>query len=429
MQIIQLSNDNISDEITKIRRAHQTQDASVARLVGDILLQVKTHGDEALKRYTLEFDGAAIETFRVDEEEVQDALRQTDKDFLTLLKQAHANISAYHTLQLPKNFTREKDGLTLSQRYNPIERVGIYIPGGKTAYASTVLMNTIPAELAGVEQIVLVSPPQKDGTIHPDILAAAYICGVTDHIYKAGGAQAVAALAYGTASIPSVYKITGPGNAFVAEAKRQVYGLVDIDMIAGPSEIFVLADKSAPCAYIAADMLSQAEHDENAVCILACTSEDIAESVLHEIAQQLDSSVNALRAQKSLAQNGKIFIANRLDLLVDLANEIAPEHMEIMTEEADNVAGKINNAGNIFIGPYSPVAAGDYFAGPNHTLPTSGAAKFFSPLSTADFMKHSNLISYTKEGFFKDREAIAAFAGQERFFFHAAAALRRKKDD
>lgn len=429
MQIIPLTKDNVLAETMKIRQTRQAQNADIAPIVTKILSQVKQHGDEALKKYTLQFDNVALDTFRVSEEEVQRALKQVDANFLSLLKQAHANISAYHALQLPKDFSCEKDGLSLSQRHSPVERVGIYIPGGKTAYASTVLMNVIPAKLAGVQMLVLVTPPRQDGTVSSDILAAAHVCGAAEHIYKAGGAQAIAALAYGTKSIPSVYKITGPGNLFVAEAKKQVYGQVDIDMIAGPSEILILADASAPVSYIAADILSQAEHDTDAVCILACTSRDIAKKVLEEIDRQLGGSANALRAQKALAQNGKIFVCDEIDTLIALTNEIAPEHVEVMTDGAEAAADKINNAGNVFIGPYSPVAAGDYFAGPNHTIPTSGKAKFFSPLSTADFMKHSNRIAYTKEGFFKDRDAIAAFAEQERFFFHAAAALRRKPND
>ncbi len=427
MQIIQLLPDAVSAEVGKIRSAESAQDATLARSVSDIISQVKEHGDEALKKYTLQFDRAKLDTFHVSEAEIDHALQQTDKDFLQLLVRAHANIAAYHTMQLPKDFSCQSAGLTLTQRHSPIERVGIYIPGGKTAYASTVLMNVIPAMLAGVKQIVIVTPPQQDGTVSSDILAAAHVCGATKHIYKVGGAQAIAALAFGTQSIPSAYKITGPGNIYVAEAKKQVYGQVDIDMIAGPSEVLILADASANCAYIAADLLSQAEHDENALCILACTSKKIATDVLDEIKRQLDTSKNAIRAKAALDKNGKIFVNSQTDVLIALANEVAPEHLEIMTKNAEALSERIQNAGNIFIGAYSPVAAGDYYAGPNHTIPTSGRAKFFSPLSTTDFMKYSNIIHYTKQGLLQCQDDIAAFAEKEQFFFHAAAASSRRK--
>lgn len=394
--------------------------ASVAAIVED----VKERGDEAVREYSLKFDGWAGE-MPVSESEWAEGAAQCDAFLLQVMKEAAQNIADFHRRQIPQGFEVEKEnGVILGQKVTPLERVGIYVPGGTAAYPSTVLMNAVPASVAGVKEIIMVTPA-KEGRIKPEILAAAKIAGVTK-IFKVGGAQAIAALAYGTQTVPAVDKITGPGNIYVATAKKLVYGQVDIDMIAGPSEILVIADESADAERAAADMLSQAEHDVLASAVMVTTSARLAELVAAEIERQLTDLPRMEIAQRSIEDNGRVIVAESLDDAVEIANALAPEHLEVYTSDPFALLPRLVNAGSIFLGGYTPEPVGDYFAGPNHTLPTSGTARFSSPLSGADFVKRSSYIHYTKEALKEAGEKIAAFAESEGLQAHANAVRIRR---
>ena len=395
--------------------------AEVGGIVSDIINNVKTNGDKALSEYLEKFDKVKLTDFKVSEEEITSALNKVELEFLEILKEAESNIRAFHEKQVRQGFMMTaKNGVILGQRVVPIEKVGIYVPGGTAAYPSTVLMDAVPAKIAGVSEIIMVTPPNKTGEINPYILAAAKIAGVTA-IYKLGGAQAVAALAYGTESVPKVDKIVGPGNAFVAEAKKQIFGQVGIDMIAGPSEVLVLADGKSNPKFVAADLLSQAEHDKNAACVLITESEKLAKEVQKEIENQLACLLREEIARVSIDNNGKIIICKDLLQGIDIANRIAPEHMEVCVDEPFNYLGLIKNAGSVFLGRYNAEPTGDYFAGPNHTLPTSGTARFYSPLSVEDFVKNIQYSYYTEEALKADYKKISYFANKEGLTAHARA--------
>ena len=395
--------------------------AEVGGIVSEIINNVKANGDKALSEYLEKFDKVKLTDFKVNEEEITAALTKVEPEFLEILKEAESNIRAFHEKQVRQGFMMTaKNGVILGQRVVPIEKVGIYVPGGTAAYPSTVLMDAVPAKIAGVFEIIMVTPPNKTGEINPYILAAASIAGVSA-IYKLGGAQAVAALAYGTESIPKVDKIVGPGNAFVAEAKKQVFGQVGIDMIAGPSEVLVLADGKSNPKFVAADLLSQAEHDKNASCVLITESEKLAKEVRQEIENQLACLLREEIARESIDNNGKIIICKDLLQGIDIANRIAPEHMEVCVDEPFNYLGLIKNAGSVFLGRYNAEPTGDYFAGPNHTLPTSGTARFYSPLSVEDFVKNIQYSYYTEEALKMDYKKISYFANKEGLTAHARA--------
>lgn len=388
-----------------------------------ILHTVKHEGDAALFRWTETFDGVALDRdrLRVRGEEVKRAYAEMSEEFVTALRGAAERIRVFHERQRRTSWWEAKDdGTILGQRYIPLASVGIYVPGGRAAYPSSVLMNAIPAKVAGVERIAMVTPPEKGGSVHPAILVAADIAGVTE-IYKAGGAQAVAALAYGTESIPRVDKIVGPGNIYVALAKQSVFGLVDIDMIAGPSEIVVLADETADPAFVAADLLSQAEHDPLASAVLVTTSTALADAVEEELERQCQRLSRADIAAQSLRDYGGICVTDCLDEGIDVVNRLAPEHLELMVEDPWGVLGRITHAGAVFIGPYSPEPVGDYWAGPNHILPTNGTARFASPLSVDDFVKRSSLIAYSRQALERDAERIVTLAESEGLGGHAEA--------
>ena len=384
-----------------------------------ILEDVKQNGDNALKKYSKMFDNANIETIEVTEKEIEEAYNRVDEKFKETLKLAYNNIEKFHKKQLRNSFiTNEEDGIVMGQIINPIEKVGVYIPGGTAVYPSTVLMNVIPAKVAGVSEIILVSPTNKEGKINDNILAAAKIAGV-NKVFKTGGAQAIAALSYGTESIPKVYKIVGPGNIYVAMAKRLVYGEVSIDMVAGPSEVLIIADETANPIHIASDMLAQAEHDKLASSILITTSKDIAEKVKEELYKQLEKLSRKDIAMESIENNGRIIITETIDEALYISNEIAPEHLEISIKEPFSVLSKIKNAGSIFLGDYTPEALGDYLSGANHVIPTSGTAKFASPLSVDDFIKKSYITYYTKDALEKVKDNIINFAEHESLEAHA----------
>ncbi|MBQ7499541.1 MAG: histidinol dehydrogenase, partial [Clostridia bacterium] len=368
----------------------------VAGTVTDIIANVRKNGDAALFDYTLRFDKAELDTLEVTAGEIDEAFAAVEPEFIEIIKEAAANIRAFHEKQVRTSFIiNDRNGVVIGQKVIPIEKVGLYVPGGTAAYPSTVLMDSIPAKIAGCAEIVIATPPGKDGKVNPLILASAKIAGV-DRIFKVGGAQAIAALAYGTESVPKVDKIVGPGNAFVAEAKKQVFGKVSIDMIAGPSEILVVADSTCDPRFIAADMLSQAEHDKMASAVLVTDSREFAEAVSAELEAQIPLLPRKEIARASIDDNGKIIVAkNDLALAIDIANEIAPEHLELCVDQPFDYLDKIKHAGSIFMGKNCPEALGDYFAGPNHTLPTSGTARFSSPLSVDDFVKKSQYTYYT----------------------------------
>ena len=400
----------------------------VEEVVDAIIADVRARGDAALRDYALRFDGARLEELEVSAQEMDQALADADPYFLDTLRMAAANIEAFHRRQLRDNFVMtEQDGVILGQKYTPVERAGVYVPGGTAAYPSTVLMDVIPARVAGVPEIVMVTPAGRDGRVAPAILAAASVAGVT-RIFKAGGAQAVAALAYGTESVPAVDKIVGPGNIYVATAKRKVYGKVGIDMIAGPSEILVLADGGCNPAWVAADLLSQAEHDRLASPVLVTDSEALAKAVQAEVEAQLARLPREAIARASVEDNGKIILCQSLDKAIDVCNIIAPEHLEVCVEDPFAVLGRIKNAGSIFLGRNVPEALGDYFAGPNHTLPTSGTARFSSPLGVDDFIKRSSFIYYTREALGKVKDRIAGFAEAEGLHAHARSVTIRYEE-
>ncbi|MBE5782989.1 MAG: histidinol dehydrogenase [Clostridiales bacterium] len=387
--------------------------------VDEIIACVRAKGDQALMEYAARFDKAEISAVEVSEEEIEEAFRACDEGFLDTLRKAKENIWAFHAHQARNSFTvAEENGKVLGQRIIPLKRVGLYVPGGTASYPSSVLMNAIPPKIAGVKEIVITTPPGKDGKVAPAILCAAKIAGV-NKIIKSGGAQAVAALAYGTESVPAVDKIVGPGNVYVATAKRRVYGIVDIDMIAGPSEILVLADGKSNPAYVAADLLSQAEHDQLASAILVTDSEELAKAVQAEVEKQLNKLPRQEIARASIENNGKIIVAHDLYQGVEIANLIAPEHLEICVDEPFSYLGAIESAGSVFLGRNAPEALGDYWAGPNHTLPTSGTARFSSPLSVDDFVKKSQFLYYSREALEQAKDHIVSFANREGLSAHA----------
>ncbi len=419
--------ENIPDFIEDLQKRNAQDYNNVYETVDEILENVRINKDDALKKYTLEFDGVCIESLEVSREEIEEAFSSIDTKLLETIKKAKENIQTYHMKQKRNGYQYKPEGkdMLIGQLINPVEKAGIYVPGGKAAYPSTVLMNAIPAKIAGVEEIIMITPPQKDGKIKDSILVAASLSGV-DRIFKVGGAQGIAAIAYGTQSIPKVYKITGPGNIYVAAAKRRVSGFVGIDMIAGPSEILIVADDKANPAYIAADMISQAEHDEMAASILITYSLSLAEKVSKELDRQIMELERSEIIEKSINNHGAILIADSMKQCIDLANEIAPEHLELLTSNCFELYKSIKNAGAIFLGEYTPEPVGDYFAGPNHTLPTSSTAKFSSALSVDDFIKKTSLIYYSRETLKENKDDIVRFAENEGLTGHANAVKIRK---
>ena len=415
---------NGKDEVEflkEVERRNGETDKKVTEIVSEIIENVKNGGDKAVQEYTEKFDGKLPEYYEVPLDVIHEALEEADEDFVNALLDAMENIAAFHHRQKEQGFIDPHDnGVILGQRVRGLERVGLYVPGGTAAYPSSVLMNAIPAKIAGVKEIIMVTPPLKDGTPNKDILVAASVCGV-DRVFLAGGAQAVAALAYGTETIPKVDKIVGPGNIFVATAKKLLYGKVDIDMIAGPSEILVVADETAEPKYLAADLMSQAEHDKLASAILITTSEKIADETIAELEKQVKDLSRREIIEQSLSDYGAVIIADCLECAIELANELAPEHLELQVENPMQYIGQIDNAGSVFLGKYAPEPLGDYFAGPNHVLPTSGTARFFSPLSVNSFTKRSSFIYYTEQALLDARDDIVCIAEREGLTAHANA--------
>lgn len=417
IDILELSNKCIDGLVKNLKKRNNTVD--VRRNVEDIIEDVKENGNNALRKYTLKFDKVDLKDFLVSEEEINSAYNKCDKSILEILEESKSNITKYHEKQKKTGYLYQRElGIYMGQRIIPVESAGVYVPGGKAAYPSSVLMNVIPAKVAGVKEIVIATPPNSDGKVNTNILAAAKICGV-NKVYKIGGAQAIAALAYGTESIKPVDMIVGPGNAYVAEAKRQVYGIVGIDMVAGPSEILVIAEDGANARYIAADIMSQAEHDELASSILLTTSKDLALGVKQEISIQIKDLSRKEIIEKSLKDYGKIIVCNDIDECIKLSNLIAPEHLEILLENPLDYLDEIKNAGSVFLGSYTPEPIGDYFGGTNHVLPTSGTAKFSSPLSVDTFVKKSSFLSYSKRALYRDGNKIMKFANEEGLTAHA----------
>ena len=409
------SNKSLEDIFPRSQFSYEDINEKVKQIIED----VKKNGDSALFKYNKIFDNVEMTSLTVSVEEIDEAYKRIDSKFLETLTLAYDNIKKFHEKQVRNNFfINENDGVILGQIINPIEKVGVYIPGGTASYPSTVLMNVIPAKIAGVNEVILVTPPNKKGEIDDIILAAAKIAGV-DKIFKVGGAQSIAALSYGTETIPKVYKIVGPGNIYVAMAKKMVYGEVAIDMVAGPSEILIIADKNADAVNVTADLLSQAEHDKLASSVLVTTCEILANNVKIELERQLEFLSRKEIARESIKNNGRIIITKTLDEAIEISNEIAPEHLEICIDDPFSVLSKIKNAGSIFLGRNTPEALGDYLAGPNHTLPTSGTAKFSSPLSVDDFIKKSSLIYYTRDALEKVKDNVINFAKKEGLDAHA----------
>lgn len=397
----------------------------VEDIVADIIYDVRKNGDKALFKYCEKFDKVKLSDLAVSSQEIGEAVNATDPEFLRILKRAAKNITKFHEKQKRNSFIiNDENGIVMGQKIIPVDRAGLYVPGGTAAYPSTVLMDSIPAKLAGCREVIMVTPPDKDGKVSPVILAAAYVAGV-DRIFKVGGAQAIAALAYGTESIPAVDKIVGPGNAFVAEAKKQVFGKVSIDMIAGPSEILVVADSTCRPDFVAADLLSQAEHDKMASAVLVCDCAELAEKVSEEIERQLPFLERAEIARASIDNNGKIIVADNLFAAIEIANEIAPEHLELCVDNSFDYLDSIRHAGSVFMGKNCPEALGDYMAGPNHTLPTGGTAKFSSPLSVDDFVKKTQYTYFTKEALRNMARDVEYFAKQEGLTAHAKSAVIR----
>lgn len=409
--------------------ARSVPKTDVAGTVAEIIKNVRENGDKALFEYCEKFDKAQLSSLAVTKEEIDEALNLVEPEFLEILEKAAKNIRKFHSRQVRNSFIiNDEDGIVIGQKIIPVDRAGLYVPGGTAAYPSTVLMDAIPAKIAGCREVVMVTPPTKDGKVNPVILAAAYVAGI-DRIFKVGGAQAIAALAYGTQSIPKVDKIVGPGNAFVAEAKKQVFGVVSIDMIAGPSEILIVADGKSNPSYVAADLLSQAEHDKMASAVLVTDSAELARNVSTELEKQIPLLERREIARESIDVNGKIIVADTLDAAIEIANEIAPEHLELCVDNPFDKLDSIRHAGSIFMGRNCPEALGDYFAGPNHTLPTSGTAKFSSPLSVDDFIKKTQYTYYTKEALKKVAFDVAAFAKKEGLTAHAKSAVIRVEDE
>lgn len=409
--------------------ARSVPKTDVAGTVAEIIKNVRENGDKALFEYCEKFDKAQLSSLAVTKEEIDEALSLVEPEFLEILEKAAKNIRKFHSRQVRNSFIiNDEDGIVIGQKIIPVDRAGLYVPGGTAAYPSTVLMDAIPAKIADCREVVMVTPPTKDGKVNPVILAAAYVAGI-DRIFKVGGAQAIAALAYGTQSIPKVDKIVGPGNAFVAEAKKQVFGVVSIDMIAGPSEILIVADGKSNPAYIAADLLSQAEHDKMASAVLVTDNAELARNVSTELEKQIPLLERREIARESIDVNGKIIVADTLDAAIEIANEIAPEHLELCVDNPFDKLDSIRHAGSIFMGRNCPEALGDYFAGPNHTLPTSGTAKFSSPLSVDDFIKKTQYTYYTKDALKKVAFDVAAFAKKEGLTAHAKSAVIRVEDE
>ncbi len=416
------------DFLEQLKKRNGETDKKVTQIVSEIIDNVRENGDKAVQDYTLKFDGSLPQYYEVPQEVISDALTNADPEFVNALLNAMENISDFHNRQKVQGFVDTKEnGVMLGQRVRGLERVGLYVPGGTAAYPSSVLMNAVPAKIAGVKEIIMVTPPLKDGTPNKDILVAAAVCGV-DRIFMMGGAQAVAALAYGTETIPRVDKIVGPGNIFVATAKKLLYGQVDIDMIAGPSEILVMADETADPKFVAADLMSQAEHDKLASSILLTTSEEIADKTIAEIERQMQYLSRKEIIEKSLEDYGVIIICNCEAQAVSLANAIAPEHLEVLMKNPTEYIGKLDNAGSVFLGNYASEPLGDYYAGPNHVLPTSGTARFFSPLSVASFIKRSSYIYYTEEALREAKDDIVLIAEKEGLTAHANAIKVRFED-
>lgn len=406
----------------------ELENPNIECTVKEILSDVKKRGDAALREYTLKFDGADLFDILVSKEEISHAVKEVDEEFWKVLQKAAANIKEFHEKQCDSGYVMTKaSGAVMGQMTLPLDRVGIYVPGGTASYPSTVLMNAIPAKLAKVGEIIMATPPNEDGKIANEILAAAHLAGV-DRIYKVGGAQAVAALAYGTDSVPKVDKIVGPGNAYVAEAKKQVFGLVDIDMIAGPSEILIVADEHANPRFLAADLLSQAEHDVLASAILVTTSIELAKKVSDEVELQLATLSRAEIAKQSIEHQGKIILVENLDEAIAISNAIAPEHLELCVHDPFEALAKVRHAGSVFLGHYTPESLGDYLSGGNHTLPTLGTARFASPLGVQDFVKKMQYTYYTKKALLEVAEDIALFANKEGLTAHARAAWIRKEE-
>ena len=405
--------------IELLKKRAQNSDKNVIPTVSEIIENVRENGDKAVREYTIKFDGKAPERVEITKEEIEGLMEKCDPDYLRTVVKAAVNIADFHQRQVQQTWmTTKPNGVMMGQRIRGLKRVGIYVPGGTAAYPSSVLMNAIPAKIAGVEEVVMVTPPQKDGTPNPNIVAAAKVAGV-DRIFLMGGAQAIAALAYGTETVPKVDKIVGPGNIFVATAKKLLYGTVDIDMIAGPSEILIIADSTADPKFLAADLMSQAEHDRLASAILLTDSEALAEQTKAELARQRQTLERKEIIESSLDNFGAIIVCSDMKQAVEFANELAPEHLEVCCQNPMEYVGKLDNAGSVFLGNYSPEPLGDYFAGPNHVLPTSGTARFFSPLSVDSFIKKSSFIYYTEEALRADAEDVIRFADTEGLTAHA----------
>ncbi|MEK4566180.1 histidinol dehydrogenase [Alkalihalobacillus sp. FSL R5-0424] len=417
------------DQSTTFKRTIEVGKEKEQQIVESIMKDVRDHGDDALYRYTKELDGAELSQLKVDPKELEEAYQHLQPNVIEAIREAIQRIRDFHQRQVTQSWmTTKPDGVMLGQKVTPLDRVGVYVPGGKAAYPSSIMMNIIPAQVAGVEEIAMVSPAQKDGKLPAGVLVTASELGVKE-IYKIGGAQAVAALAYGTESIAPVDKITGPGNIYVALAKRAVYGVVDIDMIAGPSDITVLADQTAIPSHVAADLLSQAEHDELATAILVTDSEKLAEEVSEQVELQLQTLPKEAIARASIEGQGTIYVTKNLEESIETVNQIAPEHLEIIVQNPMEQLGKIRHAGAIFIGPYTTEPIGDYFAGPNHVLPTEGTARFSSPLSVDDFVKKSSVLSYSKEALMAQADAITTLARLEGLEAHARAVEIRLGDE
>ncbi len=408
--------------------ARVVPEVNVSDIVADILCNVRKRGDAALYEYCEKFDGARLTSLAVTKEEMCEAIAAVEEDFIRILERAAANIRAFHEKQKRTSFIlNEEEGVVMGQKIIPVDSAGLYVPGGTAAYPSTVLMDAVPAKIAGCPRVVMVTPPGKDGKVNPAILAAAHVAGV-DEIYKVGGAQAIAALAYGTESIPKVDKIVGPGNAFVAEAKKQVFGTVSIDMIAGPSEILIVADGASDPRHVAADLLSQAEHDKLASAVLVTDSMPLALAVQAELERQIPLLERCEIARSSIDKNGKIIVADTLDVVFEIANELAPEHLELCVDNPFDYLDRIRHAGSIFMGRNCPEALGDYLAGPNHTLPTGGSAKFSSPLSVDDFVKKTQYTYFTRDALARVARDVEAFARKEGLTAHAKSAVIRIED-
>ena len=417
--------DSKEQSIAQLTQTNTAETSDYAQVVQEIIDTVRQNGDAALIDYSAKFDQATVTELKVTDAEIEAALAQVDPDFLKVLETAKNNIAEFHEKQISQGFMMTRNGAVMGQRVIPLAKVGIYVPGGTAAYPSTVLMNAVPAKIAGVKKIVLVTPPLQDGSVNPAILAAAKVAGV-DEIYRVGGAQAVAALAYGTESVPKVDKIVGPGNIYVAAAKRLVYGKVDIDMIAGPSDVLIVADETANPVTLAADMLAQAEHDINAQAILVTTNRDIAEKTAVEVERQTALLPRKAIIEQSLANNGKIILVSSLEEAIVAANEVAPEHLELCVAEPFAWLDQVENAGSVFLGHNTPEVLGDYLAGPNHTLPTEGTARFYSPLSVDDFVKHSQYLYYGEAAMRAAADDVILFAETEGLGGHANSIRLRK---